>query len=652
MPYDEKKLGGGLNQKATPDMIGDDELQECIGCRFDTLGAVASERGRKLDFTLDERIRGMHTSYKSGDKQQIIKAGTTLYEDEVSIGTFAGTRYLTGITFRGEDYLVDGQNQAVWDGTTLLTKIGLDGPTTPLTLTKVATGGALIDGVYEVVYTWVRKRTADDSLAVETNFSPVDVDGAGGKGVVTLDAGSAVQSIAVTAFGTAPTGATHIRLYRTLPDKKNYFFDQEIDITETTATITNLVPDTKGDEATAEATLVAEDISDEPRPTPTLAQSRYIPFHLRDDADELFPDSKKKKGHDDAPPQIIQTNLGILADWTDHDPAPDGLEHLVMANRQLFGIVGNTIHFSRVGEPEHWPLFSSFTIGRDTGETLRTILPLNGAIIAYTDANIYKVDVIGLSYSDIRVTDMGSPVGICGDWAVVDLNVGGRQVHLFMAKNGLYLFDGNQVLEIGFKVEGIFNGEDVSDALAQSQATLVRAASARDKAWFSYPSESDNDRTLLVDFQSPDDPKFSVTRYGYTTLYREQENGKIIGGDVDGNVYLVDKGDSDGGTAIEWAVRTKDFPLGASNAMIALESIVVDADLGIGTTFVNAVMDNGRNAATILTSSGEGRTRRVIEVPNYMKGNRVSVRLESTQTFPRAAYGVGFSYRQQGAPTA
>lgn len=657
MPFAEVKLGGGLNKKAAGSDIADSQLQEATGCRFDVTGAVSSERGRELLDTFDDEIRGSFDSYRDGTKRRLLKAGTGVYEDETSIGTFTGTGYLSGGTFDSIDYLVDGTNQGAYNGTTLRTAIGLAGPTTAPTLTAVGAGSGLTAGTYQVRYSWVIKRS-DDSTACETNLSPVDRDATLTGQITTTTA----DSITVGGFETAPTGATHIRIYRSVLNKKPVFFDGEIATGTSTYSIATKVPTSKGDEATAEDELETEDVIDETRPVFTFSNFKTSRYRPNTGVTELDNEANKKSGQgpnqSSGGPQIVQTNLGMLADWTDHDPAPSGLKHLIVHGQQLFGIAGKNIVFSRVGEPEHWPLFNAFQPGRNTGETLMSILPLGGELIIYTDTNVYRAISLDLSYEDARVVDTHSPVGLAAEWGVAQVTIGGRPVHLFIATSGLYIFDGNATHEIGFNVEHIFDGSS-SDSASIGSLDIVRAISHRDKAWFSYPPATatdpgdigGNNRTLFVDFQNPEEPKFSILPYGYTTLELEKKDGVVFGGDADGNTYEVDAGGTNGGESLTWAVKTKEYPIsGTPNALVSLEAVVIDADIGGLLTSVVVSMDNGRSHSAFL-SPVSGRGKKVVEVPNYMKGNRVAVRLENSGTSDRHLYGIGFKFRPSSPPT-
>lgn len=642
-------MGGGLNKKAAASDIADGQLQEALGCRYDITGAVSSENGRELlDTFADGEIRGSFDSYRDGTKRRILKAGTAVHQDDTEIGTFAGTGQLSGITFDGLDYLCDGANTASYDGTTLRSGIGIAGPTTAPTLTSVGAGAILTDGTYTVAYSWVIKRS-DDSTACESNLSPIDRDAAN-KGFIST---TSATSITVGGFAAAPAGATHIRIYRSIVDKKPLFFDGEITVATSTYSITTKVATSKGDSATVESALEAEDVIDDVRPVLTFSDYRRGKHIASTSVTALNTevDKKSRQGPNQSAggPQYVQTNLGMLADWVDHNPAPTDLRHLVHHGRQLFGISGKDVVFCRVGEPEHWPIFNAFQPGRNTGEVTQALLPLNGEIIVYTDTSIYRAMSLDLSFEDARLVDVDSPVGLAAEWGVTSITIGGRQAHIFIATSGLYLFDGQSAHEIGFNIEHLFDGSS-DDSISLGNVGLCRAVSKRDKVWISYPTGSANDRTLFLDFQNPEEPKFAILPYGYTTIDIEKKDGLIFGGDAAGNTYEVDTGSSNGDEEIDWGPRSKEYVLGLPNTLITLESVVLDADFGGLATDITVSMDSGRSYTTSV-SAGPGRDRPVVEVPTYMKGNRVDVKLESTGIVNRHWYGVGFNFRPGGPPT-
>ena len=639
--YVEFKLGGGLNQKSAPSDIADGQLQKAVGCRFDKTGAVSSDLGRTELSDFSGKILGHVDTYRTGSKGRITKNGSTITEDGSTIGTFSSTGYLSGVDHRGVTYLADGENLKVWDGTTLRT-VGLDAPATAATLAVSGSGSNLAVGTYKVRYTFVV--FANDTLYAESNFSPNQ----------SVTVNTAGEQIDVTALEAAPSHATHIRIYRTDTNGTAFYFDQEIDSSLTTATITGSagsdggLPPGADDDATQ-----GDSVTDERDAQPSLTKNRYTRFKtttdLRNKWNDLDVDTGDGPRQDDRGSQLVMTNLGLLGNWTDHDAPPTDLRHLVYHQEQVFAIEDSTnnVRFSRLSEPEHWPLFNAVRPGRRSAETLLSILPLGDSIVAYTDSGIYRLDPVGLAFEDIRMVDVASPVGLAAEWGVTPIQLGTGQVtaHVFIAQSGLYIFDGQNVTEISFNVEGIFTGDDADNAINFSRIGDAVAVSQRDRVWLSYASGSSttNDRTLFVDFQDPQSAKFSILPYGYSTLALERKDQIPVGGDSEGSFYQVATGNTNGGANIVWNPKSKEFPLTGQNTLAALESVTLDIDLGGIESVITFSTDSGYNST--ITKTDSGRQDITIPVPHWLKGNRAAVEVYSSGQGERHWYGLGFRFR-------
>ena len=642
MPYVEHKTVGGLNLKSAASDIQDGQLQVAEGCRFDKSGAVSSEQGRTLlRIVAGDQVRGIVEVIRDGVKSRIVKAGTTLYEDGVSIGTFSGTGTLRGVSVDDRVYLSDGTNIGTWDGTTLLTTIGITAPTTAPTWDHVNATGTLGEGTYGVAYTFVINK-ADGDWVAESNFSPITSKA--------FDASD--DTIRVSAIEATPTGVTHVRFYRTDKNKPHYFF-----VTEVTAAVANALSTTNldfTDPLPAEAdsaAAVGDDITDVPRSVTELleADRQEATFTGSSTLRGQFPQLQKKASgplQAAGGSQVVMTNLGALADWLDHDPGEAGFKGMIAHQGQLFTIKDNQVRFSRVNEPEHWPITSAFEPGRKSSETLQAILPLGGNIVCYTDVNIYVLAPVGLSFEDGRIIDMHSPVGLAAPEAVAPLLIGSQQEagHIFLAKSGVYLFDGTRVREISFDVESIFTDSGNDDAISIGSISSATAVAHRDKVFISYTSTGTaNDRTLMMDFQDPQNVKMQISKYGYTAFALEKNSLIPVGGDSDGKVYQVDTGNTNGGSDLNWNIRTKQFPLTTNNTLVALESLVLDVDFGGLPTTITVRTDTGRTSS--FTDQSSGRTRIVRDLPHTIKGRRVDVEVSSSGQTERNLFGIGFNYR-------
>jgi len=649
MAYRSYRLGGGLNTKAEPASIQDDQVTRARGCRYDTLGSIQSARGRTALYgsALSGAVLGTGELLKSdGTVARISKAATTIYEDTTSIATgWSSSGVLSAVSYNGYVYLTDGSNLKRWDGTAMA-GWGLSAPASDPTAAGTGAGGALAtagfaDGTYQYVYTFYNG-------VAESNFSdPVSVvvadDGSG-------DVDQSVHDAIRITVGLGPTGTTERRIYRTYPDSSDFFYLASVEDNSTTTydDAAKLAEDADGTQSPSAT------ITDAPRaPQPGLyntfrrGQTYQPSTTLQNKFDRIRLKNNRLAAGED--PEVVMTNLGALADWTDHDPPPTGLKHVRFLKETIFGIEGNNLRFSKAAQPEHWPIYYSVPIGRQSGDTLLAVEPFtDNSVACYTDSGIYIFEQVGISPTDARLVKVEGDVGLAAEWAVASLANG---VHLFLAKSGLYLLQGNQITEVSFPIEDLFFDSTHEDYINPDFMSSARMASHRDRVWMTYGKDSANDRVLFMDFQDPGNPKFSTKVDTLTWVAKEVKGNILIGGDASGYVYQMDTGTADNAAAIDWAVKTKDYALGDNDLAVQICSVVLDADLGGASTTVTLTADHGGTARTFsFTRSTAGRQRHVQKVPPTMKCETFNVSVSSSATADRALYGVGFEYEELGLP--
>jgi hypothetical protein len=346
--------------------------------------------------------------------------------------------------------------------------------------------------------------------------------------------------------------------------------------------------------------------------------------------------------------QRTATNLGLLADWTDHDPPPLGLEEVGILNETVFGIADGEIRFSKTAEPEHWPLGNRLKPGRNVSETALTWRQFDRDCIIYTDSALYRFSQVGLDFTDARFEEIESPVGLAGKRAVAALD--GQAGHLFLAKSGIYLFDGARVSEISFPIEQLFTLDSHADYVNPTYMSTAVMTTSRDRMYLSYGTSAANDRMMVCDFQDIQNPKFTVYTWAHTMMFRERVDNTLVAGDASGYVYQLDTGFSDNGSAIAWDFTTKQYALN-DGAAFQLDEVFLNADLAAATTLVQVYCHQRDSVrAAVFTLSTTGRQRIRMKVPTWMKGERVHVTLFSSGASERIAYEIGFTYLPMGEP--
>ena len=622
-PYSEFRLTGGLSLKAARDAIGDGELRVATDCEFNEIGTVQSRSSRTVLYEFGSEVNGEGDAILNGTRYRITKAGTSLYLDDTPIA-------LGSLTADGKISVVSHNNYAyVTDGTTFkraselgLEDVGFDTPSTAPTPVAAGSGGSFAAGDYKYVYTFYNG-------VAESNFSP--------EGSVTCVAS---DSVTLT-VPVGPASTTARRIYRTDTNGEWFFRVGEIEDNTTTT-----FADPGGLPTEADATAASgDDVSNVKRENPNLEEptGKPVPYTLSGRA--LTDYAASQVGQ-----EVTMTNLGILADWNDHDPPPTDLRNIRYMTERMYGISDNSLRFTLISAPEHWSLYNEVLIGRQQGETLQAIEPLGNDMICYTDAGIWRFAIGGVDALQSQLERVQSPVGVVSQWAVADLMVGGGRPagHVFLAYDGVYVFDGRQAVRISDKVEELFRtSSSHQHKFALSMMDSAVATSKADKVLISYAHGSDgNDRTLLIDFEDPSSPKFAVWQVGYTTLHRDMD-GKVFGGTADGELCELF---TDGSETLIWQVQTKRFPMNGTTALDKMERIILDADLaGLDTGVTVSVNKAGGNSEIVsFTLTGyDGRTKIRKLLPYYMRGDAVSVTLTSTGAGQRSLYSVAFGYDQE-----
>ena len=626
MPYVEYILTGGLEIKASPDRIQDGHLSRARGCVYDALGEVCSDPGRvKVADVGSEPVRGEGDATLNAVKYLFTKTEGNYLRGPTVIGAAgAGDGHLSVVPYNDYVYLADGEVFRRYSIAKGIEEVGLDPPDiTGIDVTINASSSFfLFDGDYKWVITYYNG-------VAESNFSePFTKTATGG------------DSATVPSPATWPASATEVRVYRTIKDQEAFFRVGTIEAAGGTFTDEGGLPYKADPDATEDDEVTDEPRRQDPLRPPGLGQKQGR-YKKQDKLKSDYSDAQVTTG------EVVQTNLGVLADWNDHDRPPDDIRHLIFITDRIYGISGvNTLRATRVVAPEHWSEYNSIPIGRQTGEGLRAIRPLGPDVICYTNSGIWRFRPQGEDLLQSQLIQLEAQVGLAAEWAVTDLEDGS---HVFLGESAVYLFDGRAAREISFAVEKLFTDENHVDYIG-NKANAV-AASLRDKVWISYSTGGNiNNRTLYVDLQDPQSPKFSVLMYGFATLRRNLDN-RVIGGDYHGNVYELGTGElgtDEQGVATTFDITTKAFPFGGPTVTESYDRVVFDVNPGGDPMVVSLRSDSGQGYSYTLDWNGRRREKRWI--PADLIGRRLTATFFSNSRGPKSVYGIGFGVESEGLP--
>lgn len=492
------------------------------------------------------------------------------------------------------------------------------------TLTEGTSGGDLVGGTYYYAYTFYNG-------VAESNFSA--------RVPIAVSTGSKVT---LTNVLMGPVGTTARRIYRTDVDGRQLYFVGQID-NNTDTSFTDTARLAHGASYFAQPGDAVSDAESPAGETDEQARGRRAGKRGVREA------TASAKAKDEKLREKLATNLGLLSDWTDHDAPPSDLKEVGLIGDTVFGISGSALCFSRSGEPEHWPLANRVTPGRNTSETLQQWMGFDGQCIMYTDNGLYRLSPISLDFSEVRFEEIESPVGLAGPRAVAALD--GTQGHVFLARNGIYLFDGVRVIDVSRKLYKFFNrytGNPFDNFRPEhmGQAVMVTSGSKVFLSLRTTAGAGSNDLLLLGDFKEPTNPKWSVMRqWSFGSLWRERSSNYVLAGDYSGYAWVIDTDDytSDGGS-IAWGVWTPYYRLTPAAAIFDEVEVYGEFAGATTTIYVYLGMKDTYKEATFTTSTTGGQRHR-FKLPQHFRGENIQVNVSSTYAGRRKLYWVGFTYR-------
>ena len=648
--YVEYRLTGGQNTKDPADSIEDGQLQLARNCRVDEAGCVASNPGEYyMDIGVpvgtaagdyQDNVFGMFEGYVSGSRYIYAKSQqkwvrypyTTTRASfnglETELGTFPASSYpLSGLVYNGVAYFADGYTLRRTTGTTMQ-RVGCAIPTPATTATETQAGASVTGHNVKFYVTFYNG-------VAESNFSEPKAH--------TFSASSKKLKLVIPVDAQSNTSTTKRRLYRTDNNGVYGFYVTEVQDNTTTSVIDPMGILHSDDSEAASGDEVKSERKKKNRNTyhEGFFGDRYGARHYRQHQrmKDKFAQAAKNKG------DVIQTNLGILADWDDHDQPDTGaagtLRNLVLSGDVVYGIIdNNTLAFSDVGNPEHWSPYNRVPIGRLTGETLLCIKEMEGDIICYTDLAIWRFRRLGQDATNSTLEQVTTAVGTVSAQSVCALSDG---THLFMAKDGIYQYDGRSVQKISNEVDNLWTDSTLTSYYVDPSKVASVACIAKDKkAWFSYRLSSGTTTNAAqihvnMEFGSP---RITVDTFNGYACYLLGSDGTVWGGR--GTRIVIVEGANDGEVGVTWTVKTKQFPITSALQGKRPVAIVLDAALRGAETTVTVYGDNETTIATYTLTGYDGRSKIRRLLPFKGAYNRVSVQVESLDFDVRRLYAIGF----------
>jgi hypothetical protein len=239
--------------------------------------------------------------------------------------------------------------------------------------------------------------------------------------------------------------------------------------------------------------------------------------------------------------------------------------YLLLGNTSEGGTTyGSRLRWSDLGDLQSWPANNYIDIEPDDGDSIVAVKRYQSNLYVFKKHSIHEVIITGSSGAEAFIV---RPVarGI-GAWAKNSVKAIEDRGLVFLAADGVYLFDGNSFDFISDQIQREINGLNRS----RFQYSVGEVYPGKHQYWLatSYGTESANKTILVWDYIQQ-----AWTVYSGITanalMQTEDSNGNVLlfSGDNNGNVYKQDVGTSDnpGGTstAISSYYATPELTLGS-----------------------------------------------------------------------------------------
>lgn len=270
--------------------------------------------------------------------------------------------------------------------------------------------------------------------------------------------------------------------------------------------------------------------------------------------------------------------------------------------------------FSKRFLPEQVPADNFLEIG-NADDPLQCALVIGGQLGVFSRKTKYRV--FGNDTSGFTALEALSPRGTPCPMAAVATEFG----LIFVARDGIY----STVLSspdtsFSDRILPLFFGETVNDMLPINwdQASTFSAATYKGRYYFSY-AESGSSTPNRLAVYSRDTQHWYHYDHPLRSLYVEEDTDLCLGGGLDGFVYVLEHGTTDGGSSIALDVETKDFQGDSKDQRKLFLYLKVDMNtLGESVTVKFYVDDTLKRTTTVSTST---RAERLLPLPEGVMGH-------------------------------
>ena len=270
--------------------------------------------------------------------------------------------------------------------------------------------------------------------------------------------------------------------------------------------------------------------------------------------------------------------------------------------------------FSKRFRPEQVPADNFLEIG-NADDPLQCAVPVAGTLGVFTRRTKYRV--LGNVTTGFVAQEALSPRGTPAPMATLVTEFG----IVFVARDGIFsTFLSSPDTGFAERILPLFFGETVNDMapLNWDQANSFSATVYKGRYYFSY-AETGSSTPNRVAVYSRDTQRWYHYDHPLRSLFREEETDLVLGGGLDGFVYVLENGSTDAGSNIALDVETKDFQGESKDIRKLFLYFKLDLNtLGQSVTVKFYVDDTLKYTTTVSTSS---RSEELLSLPQAVMGH-------------------------------
>lgn len=662
----KKEIRGflGVNLRNERMDLADEELAKAINADLHSqLGTVVLRLGRTKQFTTALTNLAIRRLAKINSRRYQI-ASLEMYRDQVSILAGLSANLMTTLlpfrplndstlwTFIADDALMRKSNATESRLTTIAeatekvtnTIIGavaqavalaietqnvadaiaknvrIWGIVAPTVKPTIALGGnGQLSGTYTAVYTYVRKDGI--SIAHESNPSPTSdqIVPASGEIVITAILPTDPQVTHIRYYRTVASGAIHLFEVELSLESINFGFTQSWEAAEIVAAGERQFTQTTDESGTAVCFQWEQDHVNGKTPLDT-ASNQVATNPLANGFIAIL--------------DKTDAALGTAVE-TDNDPPPNASwaeefqEHVFICRDSANP---HYLWFSKRFRPESVPTGNFIEIG-NFSDPLQCAIKIAGMLGVFSRITKYRIS--GNDVSGFVHTEALSRRGTRSPLAALATEFG----IIFPSSDGVYLTNLiTQDQPISDDIFRLFIGETVNgmSPVNQDQAVKMAAAVYKNRYYLSYPSgNSENPDTIAV--YSRDTKKWYFYDHPMRSLFVEEDVDDLAGGAMDGFVYILEDGSTDGGSNINLDVETKDYAGENSQQRKLFRYIRPDIDTLGETVSIEMYVDGNLKRTASVNSA---RSKPLIPFPDGSMGYQWRARLRYTGNQRIRLYGI------------